>query len=85
MSGNLMSAKQFELLNKHVDKALSDMALLLHRGYISANPVSGQGHEHTCDYCPYKTVCGHEEGGRYRRIEREKFGDSLKKLEGGEE
>lgn len=85
MSGNLMSAKQFELLNKHVDKALSDMALLLHRGYISANPVSGQGHEHTCDYCPYKTVCGHEEGGRYRRIEHEKFSDSLKKLEGGEE
>lgn len=84
MSGNLMSLKQFEALNKHIDKTLSDMALSLHRGYISANPVSGKNHEHTCEYCSYKAICGHEEGGRYRHIEPEKFEESLEKLEGGE-
>lgn len=84
VSGNLMSEKQFSLLRERVDAILSEMALSLHKGLIPANPVSGKNHEHTCDYCQYKTVCGHEESGRYRHIEDEKFEKSIERLEGGE-
>ena len=85
VSGNLMSRKQFALLSERIDKILSDMALSLHSGYIPADPVSGKNHEHTCESCDYKYVCGHEESGRYRHIEPEKFEESIKKLEGGGE
>lgn len=85
MSGNILSLKQLELLNKYIDRTLSEMALSLHRGFIPANPVSGSNHEHTCEYCDYSSVCCHEESGRFRRIENIKLDKCIEILEGGEE
>lgn len=84
-TGNIISLTQLENLNKKIDGIIADMAESLHEGKIPAYPVYGKDHDKTCDYCDYKSVCCHEQGGRYRYIKFDKHEECLKKLSGGEE
>ncbi len=61
------SLEQFGLLGKKVESILTEMALTLRSGDIDAQPFSPKGDvAPSCTYCPYKAVCGHEDGDRVR-------------------
>ncbi len=57
---------QFGQLKKRVEQLLSRMAEALREGDIEAVPVGGEADG--CRYCPYRAVCGHEEGDKIREI-----------------
>lgn len=82
--GKIISLSQLNNLNAAIDEIIADMALSLHNGDISATPVYGKDHDGICDYCDYKSVCCHEENGKYRYIKFDSHADCLKKLSGGE-
>lgn len=84
-TGSIISLKQLENLNKEIDEIISDMAMALHDGNISALPVYGKDHDKTCDRCDYKSVCCHEKSGKYRYIKLDTHAECLEKLSGGEE
>lgn len=83
--GNVISLSQLKILNKKMDSIISTMALQLQDGAIPAFPVSGTGHENTCEYCDYFDVCCHESSGRFRNITALRHTDALKELDGEEE
>ncbi|MBE6764078.1 MAG: hypothetical protein E7553_07010 [Ruminococcaceae bacterium] len=58
---------EFGLLGKRVQTILEEMALTLRGGDIDAQPFAASGAiSPACAYCPYKAVCGHEDGDRVR-------------------
>lgn len=83
--GTVIGLKQLSVLNERIDCIISDMAKALHNGAIPALPVYGKGHDTTCDFCDYKSVCSREKTGKYRHIRFDKHEECLNKLSGGEE
>ena len=63
---NLASLEVFGAIFSHIDRLISDMATELSRGSIEAVPVQG-GYD-ACEYCPYKSVCGHKDTDKSRNV-----------------
>ncbi len=85
LKGTLITLEQLGKVRAETDNLLREMAGALHDGQIPALPVSApHGGKSVCDYCDYKSVCGHESDSPVRTIERFKHDDCLKLLEGGE-
>lgn len=57
---------QFGQLQTRVERLLCRMAQTLRDGDIAAVPTGGE--VDGCRYCPYRAVCGHEEGDEIREI-----------------
>jgi len=61
----LATPHQFELLKKHTQNILGGVADKLGQGEIDASPISHGQFVH-CDFCGFKSVCGHESTDDYR-------------------
>ncbi|MCL2508847.1 MAG: PD-(D/E)XK nuclease family protein [Oscillospiraceae bacterium] len=85
LKGNLVTHEQLSRLKEIADGLLTEMVGALHAGRIGAEPVGGKGHEHTCDYCDYKSVCGHEDESPVREIMPLEHKDVLALLDEDEE
>ena len=56
---SLATLEQFGALFSHVDSIVSQMALTLTDGDVSAVPAKGE--YDPCAYCAYKSVCGYKD------------------------
>ncbi|MBE6824062.1 MAG: helicase [Ruminococcaceae bacterium] len=65
-SGSLATLEEFGALFSQVDKMISQMALSLVDGDVSAVPAKGA--YDACAWCPYDSVCGYRDGDRSREI-----------------
>ncbi|MGN1126017.1 MAG: hypothetical protein ACI4RI_01120, partial [Ruminococcus sp.] len=54
------------MIFRNIDDLLTKMAETLHRGEIEFNPAMDK--YNACQYCPYLSVCGYEEGKNCRQI-----------------
>lgn len=81
MSGKFISLSQLEALEKKLEKIMSEMGNSLHEGKIPALPVFGKGHDKTCEWCPYASVCMREKNGRKRYIAPKTHSECLSELE----
>ena len=63
---SVASLAQFGQLKRRVEHLLTGMAQTLREGDIAAVPAGGE--VDGCRYCPYRAVCGHEEGDEIREI-----------------
>ncbi len=65
-SGSLATLEEFGALFSQVDKLISQMALSLVDGDVSAVPAKGA--YDACAWCPYISVCGYRDGDCSREI-----------------
>lgn len=77
------SLSQMGRIVKHMETLVTDMAIQLSQGEIPAIPVSGE--YDACAWCPYRPVCGREEQGPTRPVEKQSRDQVIKHLEQEEE
>lgn len=65
---SLATLEQFGALFSHVDSIVSEMALTLCDGDVSAVPAKGE--YDPCKYCSYKSVCGYKDGDECNNIDK---------------
>ncbi len=65
-SASLINLAELGKIFKKIDNLLIEMAETLHKGKIEYNPI--QGEYKGCEYCPYISVCGYEEGKNCREV-----------------
>ncbi|MCI9273354.1 MAG: helicase [Clostridiales bacterium] len=73
------SLSQMGRIVKHMESLVIDMAIQLRAGEIPAVPVSGE--YEACAWCPYRPVCGREEQGPARLVEKQSRDQVMKQLE----
>lgn len=78
-SGNVISVKALENLEKRINSLIAEMADRLRSGKIDALPVEG-----ACRYCKYRDVCRREEDDEKREIEKIDFKSAVGMLGGDE-
>ncbi len=83
LTGQLISAETFGKLTKKLDGILYDIATGLQSGKIPAVPVNGKNYDKTCEYCDYRSVCGHTVTDEVREINSFKT-DEVEKMLGGD-
>ena len=66
VSGSVANGKQFEALEKHVKKIISELLTNLSKGDISISPFKKEDRT-ACTYCKFKTFCAHD-GKTYRSL-----------------
>ena len=76
---SIASLKHFGLLKKRIDSLLIEMAQTLKSGDIAAYPAAGE--VEACEWCDYKTICGHEFADPVRFIEKRDNSEVLNDLE----
>ena len=59
---SVITAAQLNMIFDKVDRKIIEMSNLLNNGDIAAVPVTGA--YDACKWCAYKSVCGHESGGK---------------------
>lgn len=82
LRGNFISVAQLEKLQKRLEKIMREMGENLHSGKIPALPVFGKGHDKTCEWCPYASVCMREKNGAKRYITPKSHSECLSELDG---
>lgn len=65
---SVASLEQFGRLKKRIEALLIEMAETLKSGDVSAIPAAGE--VEACQWCDYRTVCGHEQDDPMRFIEK---------------
>lgn len=63
---SLTSLEQMGRIFKYIDSLIADMAISLNDGKIYNIPAKGE--YDACAWCPYKAVCGFEDGDKQRDI-----------------
>ena len=84
VKGKFITLTQLEKLGKLMDNIIKNMGESLHRGLVSAWPLSGPGHTDTCNWCDYKDVCL-KENPTIRYAKKLSHDDCIRKLTGGED
>ncbi len=82
---SLASLEQMGMIFKRIDSLISDMAISLDKGEIYDIPSKGE--YDACQWCPYNSVCGHEDDDMFRdivKMDREAVMKNLYGEEGGE-
>lgn len=67
LTGDLATEHQMKMLEKHVTRAVAQMADQISGGAVTPNPII-RGKYTSCDYCDYKTVCHKDLDTQERRI-----------------
>ena len=80
LSGKFISLSQLEKLKIRLEKIMSDMGENLHDGKIPALPIFGKGHDKTCEWCAYASVCMREKNSAKRYIEQKTHSECLSEL-----
>lgn len=81
-SGTVIRLAQMGTLQTKIEALIQEMAQSLHAGEIQAFPASS-GNYHVCDWCDFRSVCGHSDEDACNHIPELKHFDALKAL--GEE
>ena len=84
---SVANEKRFEHLRKFVNRKLQTMGREIFNGRISVDPYK-KGYQSSCDYCPYRSVCGFDtktEGYGFRRFKKMKPEEIWEEIEGKEE
>ncbi|MGN1131811.1 MAG: PD-(D/E)XK nuclease family protein, partial [Ruminococcus sp.] len=76
---SLFNLAEMGMIFRNIDDLLTQMAETLHRGEIEFNPAMDK--YNACQYCPYLSVCGYEEGKNCRQILKLSKDDVMKELE----
>ena len=84
VKGKFITLAQLEKLGKLMDEIIKNMGESLHKGFVSAWPLSGPGHTDTCNWCDYKDVCL-KENPTIRYAKKLSHDDCIRKLMGGED
>ena len=63
-----------------MEKLLTGMASALRSGKIEATPVKNK-EKTACQYCPYRSICGHDNDGASRLITNRKNSEVFRELE----
>lgn len=71
ITGCFASFEELGRISKKIDSLIAEMGNNLHKGLINQNPINGDGHKHTCEYCDYSYVCANR-----RAVERNEI-DSM--------
>ena len=79
-SSSLASLVQFGQLKKRMEKLLTAMAESLRGGRIEAKPVKSK-EKTACQYCPYRSICGHDDDGPARLLISRKNSEIFQELE----
>lgn len=79
-SSSLASLAQFGQLKKRMEKLLTAMAESLRGGRIEAKPVKSK-EKTACQYCPYRSICGHDDDGPARLLISRKNSEIFQELE----
>lgn len=78
----IISEKEFEGILQHADRKILELGNEIAEGRIAAAPYEKKG-KSSCDYCPYRSLCGFDEkieGFRYRRLEGMEKKEVLEKI-----
>lgn len=84
VKGKFITLSQLEKLGILMDGIIKDMGESLHRGIVSAMPLSGPNFSETCSWCSYKDVCLKEKP-KTRYAEKLSHDECIRKLMGGED
>lgn len=76
---SLVTLEQMGKIFKRIDELIAEMATALSNGEISDIPAKGE--YDSCAWCPYKTVCGFEDGDPFREILKADKAQVIKDLE----
>lgn len=76
---SLVTLEQMGKIFKRIDTLITEMAVALSNGEIANIPAKGE--YDACTWCPYKTVCGFEDGDPFREILRLDKKEIIKNLE----
>ncbi|MDR2654494.1 MAG: PD-(D/E)XK nuclease family protein [Oscillospiraceae bacterium] len=82
-SSTVASLAQMGKLKSYIESLIIKLAAGLHSGEIAAFPGS-DGKKTACDWCQYKSVCGHEEDNAFNqrlKIDKAEFFERLDELE----
>lgn len=79
----LASLEELGKVKNYIETLIGRMASELHKGKIETLP-DADGNHVACDWCAYRSVCGHEDGDPVREREALKKTEVLEKM-GGEE
>ncbi len=81
IGGNFISLAQLDALSKRTEKIMKNMGENLHGGKIPARPAYGKGHDKTCEWCSFSSVCQRKNGGKIRYIEKLSHSECLEILD----
>lgn len=66
--GSIASLQQFSAIHRLIDEKIKELGNGIHGGDIRPLPIIGDKHEHTCDYCSYRSVCLRESEDAAREL-----------------
>ena len=69
VEGNVVTLEELGRISRKIDELIINMGASLHSGKISQNPVNGNGHDKTCEFCDYGAVCKNRRELKTREIE----------------
>jgi len=82
VEGDVVTARQFDVLRRTVERLLVEMGETLLDGVIDAVPTDEKdAWVPSCTYCEYKAVCGRESGDRINELKRADFAVAMEQLE----
>lgn len=86
-NSSLANLAQMGVIRRQVEKLLTGLAESLHQGRIQALPAQGEGASARppCDWCDYRSLCGHEEGDPVRLLAELDRQEALQAMKGGEQ
>jgi ATP-dependent helicase/nuclease subunit B len=71
----MVTEKELNSILRYTEKQLQEMGRQLHSGNVQAMPL-----EDACQWCPYTSVCGHEENGPVREETVQKQNEILQQI-----
>ena len=77
---HVVSPKELESVMKYLKELIADMVQELRKGDISAMPLNGT-RVNACEWCPYRSVCGHEKDDPAREMQDWDRDAAMKELE----
>ena len=86
-NSSLANLAQMGVIRRQVEKQLTGLAESLHQGRVQAMPAQGEGASARppCDWCDYRSLCGHEEGDPVRLLAELDRQEALQAMKGGEQ
>ena len=81
ITGCIASLEQLGRISKTIENHIAEMGNLLQSGKINQNPINGNNHDKTCEFCDFSYVCAGRRMVQNREIEEyENDTEVLKKL-----
>lgn len=83
LSGSFASLEELGKISQKIELLIAEMGISLHKGEINQNPINGQNHDKTCEFCDYSSVCANRRIIETCDMEKISDNDVLEILKGG--